>query len=146
MWSEELRGCSCGREPARELALVKGLNFTLPLLGNFLAFLAGLDLARMCHRRASPSECVYMTNFQSSWARSRVVDNEISPRRVGPLINVNKFCKGFQREGRSRQKSANPSWRAGSLPYKHHLNGFYLRKHTFDVSADIPLRALVFPL
>ena len=43
---------------------LRGLHFTSPLHGNFLALLAGLDLASMCYKRTSPSECVYLEDFQ----------------------------------------------------------------------------------
>ena len=60
----DLRGVLYGGEPALlvGLALVRKLNFPLPLHGNFMALLAGLDLARVRYQRASQSECVYMEN------------------------------------------------------------------------------------
>ena len=80
-----LRGCLYGDEPVG-LAIVRGLNFTALLDGNFLAFLAGLNLARMRYRRASPYECVYMKNLKPSQARSRIVNGEISLRRADPPL------------------------------------------------------------
>lgn len=64
--AECLRGCLCGGELALfvGLALVRGLNFSSLVRGTFLALLAGLDLARMRYRKASPSNCVYMENFK----------------------------------------------------------------------------------
>ena len=83
-----LRGCLYGDEPVLlvGLAIVRGLNFTALLDGNFLAFLAGLNLARMRYRRASPYECVYMKNLKPSQARSRIVNGEISLRRADPPL------------------------------------------------------------
>ena len=68
-------GGVCGGELALlvDLALVRGLDFISFLHGNFLALLAGLDLARIHNRKVSPYECVYMENFQYSWERSRVL-------------------------------------------------------------------------
>ena len=48
------------------LVLVRGLDFISLLHGNFLALIAGLDLARMRYRRASPCECIYIENLQPS--------------------------------------------------------------------------------
>ena len=81
-----LRGCSYGGEPAFLVgpALVRGLGWTSLLYRNFLAVLAGLDQARMCHTRANSSEYINMENFESSYARSPVVNSEVSLRRAGP--------------------------------------------------------------
>ena len=39
--------------------VIRGLNFSSLLRGNFLAFLAELDLARMRNRRPRPFQCTY---------------------------------------------------------------------------------------
>ena len=67
---------------------------------NFLAFLAGLDQARMLYKGDSPSKCVYTVNFLPS-----------------SHVNENKYYKGEM-----SAKKASPTRRAGSLPYKHHFS------------------------
>ena len=47
------------RALGRATPLLRGLNFTSLLHGSFLALLVGLDPARLCYKRVSPSECVY---------------------------------------------------------------------------------------
>ena len=44
-------------------------------------------------RRATPPDCVYMGNFQPSWARSRVLNSEISPRPARPPL-IGLACQG----------------------------------------------------
>ena len=78
----------------RGLALVREPNFTSPLHDNLQSLLAGLDLLRIYSfifpsppRKARPSECVYMENFQPSLARPRLVNSKMSLRRAGlPLM------------------------------------------------------------
>ena len=72
------------------LALLSALTFTSPLHRKFLDILARLDLACTRYRKASLSDCVSVENFQPSWARSRIVNSEISLRRA-----ENKFYNGL---------------------------------------------------
>ena len=81
--------------------------------------------------RAGPLCCVYMEDFQPSKARSRVVNGEISPKRAAIHINAESFCKRDDQSSRISPKTASPSRRADSPPYKHPLRGlaFYRYKH-----------------
>ena len=133
-----LKGCLHGGDSALSvgLVLVKGLNFTSILHGNFLALLAGMDLVRMRYRRASPSEYVYMENF--SPLRRYLAQSIARSRLAGIAILSCKWKKKFTREFTGRRdlgKKGQPYQAADSLPCKHHLNCLVvsdLRKHAND--------------
>ena len=96
-----------------EPALASGLNFTSLLHGNFLALLAGLDLARVSCRRASPS--VFIWKISSP------------PRRdLGELASLSckrkQILQGNSQRGDITVKRVSPTGRSGSLPHEHCLS------------------------
>ena len=60
---------------------MRRLNFASPLHGNFLALLAGLDLACLRDRRASPSDYLDGKLQPSSHVNEKIFTRDLTGRR-----------------------------------------------------------------
>ena len=101
---------------------MRGLNFTSLLHGNFLAFLAELDIARLRYKKASSSDCVYVEN--SSPPR-RDLRQSIARSSLGGLVLLSskrkQILQWISQEGEMSANRVSPTRRAGSLSCKHYL-------------------------